>query len=359
MANPETKIIIAAEDRASAAFSALGEEAKSASAQLNDLAEEAGQLAAEGGRAAPAFTALAEEMRSIGSRRDLVEQFAALKRETANLDQSLSAAASGVDRLASEMDGARTATASAAAAQSAASANLTQAKSRYEALRNEVKEAAESLKQLRAEAKASGAPTQEYADKIAAADQRLSSLRQEAKGAAASVTALRQQYSESARATGEAEQAERAITNEYKRTVSEAGKLSVALGEKNRALNATRSSLDAAGVNTANLATEQKRLDFATRDVANRFDTLRGSVRSGAGAIDQAGDYAADAAQKMGLLDRAGAALNTQMGKVAAAVAGAFAVDRLIGFAAGLAYLSGNPRSSAGARIDGSLWLLE
>lgn len=297
------------------------------------LIAEVDRLAASGGEAAPHFARLGDELRAIESQQGLIDQFGALKREISNLDRDLGTAAEQVDRLASAQSAAAQAASAAAQAQGDASSKILEARSHHEALRTAVKEAAEELKSLRAASKESGDQTGEYSARIAETKGQLAVLRGEAKSAASTVSELGKAHRESIAATREAETAERAATGQYQAAVKAASQLSGALGNKSRALDATRSQLAAAGISTGQLTDAQKSLAASLDQAEQELRKLQSAAGGSATGLKQVSTGAVGAKSDVDALGASADALKTRLSGVAAAVAGVFAVGKLKGYA--------------------------
>lgn len=429
--------------------------------RVGALAAEIERLATEGGDAAPKLQALAQELRNVGGQQQALTEFAALKRETADLGDQMAAAQAKIDGLAAEIAAAGAAATQAAQAQAAASAKLDEAKSRHDALRQSVAAEAAALKVLKAQAaesaksatspeldaareryaalklatagaanelrflkqrlqeasagaagyaaqadgatratqtwrdfvaqrmgpvmrqfaqegvshaeahtrairqiaaewkvykasatasvasvaegvKGGGAAVSAYAAQIKSIEARLREYQAQSRAAAAEVRNLSTQARQSAAAMGAAEvgaakerlagygaaakaaggevrtlaadqkaatdtlkaaqAGERALSDEYDRAVGSAKRLSGELGTKARALDATREKLTAAGVDTAKLTAEQKRLDSTIGGLVQRIVQERDAAASANPALRTLGTAAEQTAAAMGRL---------------------------------------------------------
>src|SRR5574338_579578 len=270
------------------------------------LSKELQSLAAQGGEAAPKFKALADEIDKLAGQQALVERFAALKRETADLEQSLEQAGGKVDGLTGELAAAGAKAAGFAQAQAQAAAALEAAKQKHAELKQSVAGAALELAQLRASAKASGDATGAYAQQIEAAKTSLAGLKEQGKAAGAEVAKLATDHKAAAASLKEARQAEAALGKEYAGAVGNAKALSGALGAKRQALDETRASLKQAGVETANLATHQAALKNALAATVTQAQQEAAALRA---ASETSARLAAQAQQ-------AGAGLQQAFGAV-------------------------------------------
>lgn len=269
-------------------------------ADVSALVAEVEALAREGGEAAPQFAKLSAELQRLASDNGALAEFAALKRETADLGKQMGEAQGRTVALSASLKEAQAATTQASAAQSAAADRLAQARTRHDELRTALANASAELRELRAQSKASGSATEEYAQQIGAARARIVQYKTDAQAAGQMVRQLAGEHRQSAAGVRESEQAERKLSSEYAKSVGEVKKLAAQLGTKNRALDDTRGALKAAGVDTAKLGEEQKRLGTAIAGVVKRIDEERSAVANANPAFKTLGSTA----------DQTGAALN-------------------------------------------------
>ncbi|NMG46741.1 tape measure protein [Azoarcus communis] len=287
-------------------------------------------------------------MATIESQQGAVQTLVALRRESANLGREMDQAQRQVDALAEQLDGAKVAAAAASQAQAEAAAKLAASKARYDELKQAVSGAQDELRQIKASAREAGAATGDYATQIAAARERLAGYKSETAAARATVTELNKEHKQSGAASKEAATAVRTLSKEYDGTLSAAKKLSGQLGAKSRALDATRASLQAAGVNTRNLASEQKRLAAEMAVVEGRATRLV-TAHHKVGAAAAAGGK--QVAVGMRAAGQATDALGTQLKSVAAAVGGIFAVSQLPSLATDLSRTA-DLYANIGARLE-------
>lgn len=315
---------------------------------VKKLSEQLGAAAEHAGDAAPELKALAAEVAALESRQGAVQTLAALKRESANLGRQMDETQRQVDALASELDRAKASAAAAAEAQTDAAARLAASKARYDELKLAVRGAQNELRFIKDRSREAGAATGIYAQQIAAIRERLAGYKSELVFARAGVTLLAREHRDAGTASKEAAAAERALSKEYGNTLASAKKLSAELGAKTRALDATRASLQAAGVNTRNLAAEQKRLAAEMTAVEGRASRLVAAHQKVGAAAVAGGRQAAAGMRAAG---QSADVLGTRLKGVAAAVGGIFAASQLPGLATDLSRTA-DLYANIGARLD-------
>lgn len=214
--------------------------------------------------------ASARDLDALGSKQRAVEQFTALKRETEGLSKALGQAATVVDRLGPELQEAAAKTQTFGAAQKASKDALTEAQASLQRKR-------EALKTLSAETASAARKTDEYRATQAG-------LKTAIAQATAEVKTRRTELQAAQQTSKLAVSAELALGAEYDKSVKAASRLSLELGNKNRALAATRETLQAAGVGTRNLAQAQASLQTAVSQVRERVAALAPAYQQAAAA---------------------------------------------------------------------------
>lgn len=219
----------------------------------------------------------AAALQKLGDTQTALTDFQSLKRETTDLGGALRATTAEVDRLGNEMPAATAATAqlAAAEAQARAAASTTAAS---------LKEQRDALAALRTEYTGSARKTDEYkasSEKLNASIKELGD----------NLKTQRSTVAEAATATKAAQVAEREIGVDYARNVETAKRLSVEVGAKTQALNASRAAIEAAGLSTTKLRDTEKQLATAVAEV-------RGSVLALAPAFAQAATASSTSAAK-------------------------------------------------------------
>jgi tape measure domain-containing protein len=196
-------------------------------------------LAKEGGDAAPEFQRLIAEIDKLGTQQSAIDQFVTLKRETVDLSASMTQAAANVDRLGAQLPEVAAATQRLAQAQN-------EAKTAFDGQKALLEEARQSLSKLRAEYTGSARSTDEY--KVAAGE-----LKSTIAQLSTNVKESRAEYTSASEAAKQAAAAEKTLSAEFNASLNTAKQLSTALGARNRALDESRASLAANGIETNNL----------------------------------------------------------------------------------------------------------
>jgi len=230
----------------------------------------------EGGLKTQALEA-ADALDQLGTKQRAVQEFSALKRETEGLTAELNTATTSVDRLAAELPQAAAATLRYAEAETRARTVAAGAKA-------DLDEQRAALQALRTQYTGSARQTVEYKE---ASDQLKLSVKEltaNLKQQSAAVTLAE-------RATRGSQDTERNLATQYERSVDAAKKLSVELGNKSRALDATRSSLASYGIQTTQLVGAEKEL-------AGAIAQVRTSVAGLAPAFAQAAQASSASAQR-------------------------------------------------------------
>lgn len=226
-----------------------------------------GELAQEAVRAA-------EALQNLGSKQEAIQNFNALRRTTQQLGQELDIASAAVDRLGAELPQAAAATAAFAAAEARARAAVDGAKA-------DLDEQRQALVKLRTEYTGGARRTDEYREANAQLLVTVRELRTNLAEQRASLTAA-------VGATRGAQQAERALSTEYDRSVNSARKLSAEVGSKNAALEASRGVLRSLGLETGQLAQAERNLEIAIGQVRERVNGLAPAFAQQAAAANGA-----------------------------------------------------------------------
>lgn len=202
----------------------------------------------------------ADALQALGAKQTAIEAFKTLKRESESLTVALGGAAQRVDQLGSELPQATAATNAFATAE-------TRARAAVDGARADLDEMRQALTQLRTEYTGSARQSDAYREAQA-------QLRTTVKDLRENLTQKRQELAAAATAARTAQAAEKTLTTEYGNAVTAARQLSGQLGEKNRALEATRGTLRAVGVETASLAQAEKNLQGAVSGVREQVQGL-------------------------------------------------------------------------------------
>lgn len=214
--------------------------------------------------------AAADALAALGAKRDAIETFQSLKRETAALGTEMDAAARKVDTLGAQLPQTTAATAQFAEAETRARTALAGAKS-------DLDESRQALVKLREEYTGAARKSDDYRESSAQLQVTVRSLRDNLKE-------KRQELSSAADATRQAETAEKGLTTEYNNAVNAARNVSASLGTKNRALADSRDAMQAAGISTSNLAQAERNLDAAVVNVRQEVAALAPVYRAAAQA---------------------------------------------------------------------------
>lgn len=212
----------------------------------------------------------------------LMDTFGSLKRETAGLSKQLDVAAQQVDALAAELERAAQASAQATAAQAQSAQKLSAARAWQAQLQEAIAATRQEMQELKQASGESIAP--HLTERLADARQQLKSLQAEAAVATQNTRLLAAANKENEAAAKNAARAEEALTGQYQRAVQEAGKLSASFNSKNKALSQTREHMQAAGLQTSQLALQQKALAERMQQISQSGDGLVARMRSTADA---------------------------------------------------------------------------
>jgi tape measure domain-containing protein len=223
----------------------------------------------------------AAALQKLGDTQTAVSDFSRLKRETTDLGAALRTASGEVDRLGNEMPAAAAATEKLAAAEA-------QARTSAAGTAAILKEQRDALKALQAEYTGSARQTDAYRESSA-------QLRVTVRELADSHQAEKAAVQAAAAATKTAQAAEREIGADYARSVDSAKRLSAEVGNKTQALNASRATIEAAGLSTTKLKEAEQQLASAVNEVRANVVALapafaQAATASSASASKQAAD---------------------------------------------------------------------
>ena len=204
--------------------------------------------------------AAADALQALGAKQAAVDNFKTLRRETESLTTALTGAAQRVDQLGTELPQATAATQGFASAEA-------QARAAVDAARRDLDEMRAALRTLREEYTGAARGSDAYRESNA-------QLRSTVKDLRDNLTQKRQELTAASQATRTAQQAEKSLTTEYSNAVGAARQLSSELGNKNRALDASRTTLRAVGIETTDLAQAERNLQTAVTGVRQQVATL-------------------------------------------------------------------------------------
>lgn len=216
----------------------------------------------------------ADALANLGAKQGAVQAFTALKRETETLGAELNITAAAVDRLGAELPQAAAATAQFAAAEASARGVAKGAKA-------DLDEQRAALAALNAQYKGSARQTDAYRE---AHDQ----LKVAIKDLGANLKTQQAAVAAAAGASKAAQDAERNLATQYERSVDASRKISAEVGNKTRALNASRASLTAYGISSTNLVGIEQQLATAIAQVRERVNTLAPAFAAAATASNGA-----------------------------------------------------------------------
>ena len=196
-------------------------------------------------------TELQDTLSKLGAQQSAIDGFKKLKRETDDASKALESATKQVEQLGDKLPGAADAAQRLAEAEKAAGQAVAAARGDLEA-----KQAA--LAKLREEYTGTARRTTEYKE----AEAQLSAG---IKAGRTDLVEKQKALKDSAAAAGDAQRAEKALTQEYDKAVGAASKLSTELSNRRDGLEKQRSALKAAGVETTALADAERQLAEATK----------------------------------------------------------------------------------------------
>ncbi len=255
--------------------------------------------------------AAADALAMLGAKRDAIDSFQTLKRETASLGSEMDAAARKVDSLGAQLPQTSAATAQFAEAEIRARTALAGAKA-------DLDESRQALVKLRDEYTGAARKSDDYRESSAQLQVTVRSLRDNLKE-------KRQELSTAADATRQAQVAEKSLTTEYNNAVNAARNVSTTLGAKNRALAESRDAMQAVGIATTNLTEAERNLDAAVVTVRQDVAALAPAYRAAAQASSESTQR--QVANQAALRDGMGA-LSRQLAQIqniaTAAVGGTF-----------------------------------
>lgn len=268
-----------------------------ASPALKDVASAMGSIDPVAKRAKAALD-------EIGRQQEAIEAMRKLGAQGRELGLRLNASVAEVERLGAALPAVSGASQELARAQQ-------QAKDEIRSARAQIKAMQQALDEQTSSTDKAARGTTEYKTSVAQARSTINELKQQ-------LTSKREALSKSTDAAIEAAAEEIKLQRAYEAAVSAAGKASAAVGSNRRAMDSAREGAQRLGVDVSKLASEKMRLDAAAKKVSAALN----STNAAAAKTEQSLRGVEQNAQKAGF----------ELNKVAGAVAGAFAVDRLIDY---------------------------
>lgn len=215
-------------------------------------------------------TDAAAALDSLGNKQAAVQQFGTLRRESETLGAELNTVTAAVDRLGAELPQAAAQTQRLAEAERAA-------RTAAQGARADLDEQRAALAQLRTEYTGSARRSQEFREAQAQLLVTVKDLRTNLRDQQAAVATA-------ASASRAAQTAEKSLADQYERSVAEARRLSAAVGDKGRALEATRTQLSSYGIQTTQLVTAERQLAESISQVRERVVGLAPAFAQAAAA---------------------------------------------------------------------------
>lgn len=214
--------------------------------EIKNLQDSVAELARQGGDAAPEFERLADEIGRLGQQANALRTFQELASATQELEQRQQQAVQSAEELRTKLAAAAQATQDAASAQR-------QANTAYDQTKASLTETTGAIAQLRAETDRADKNTAEYRTQMGGliAEQTRLKLQLEAEDK------VRKELNTN---LAEAERAQKKLTNEYDRAEKAVANATTKLREQQTILETQRTTTDALGVNTQNLAQAQAQL---------------------------------------------------------------------------------------------------
>jgi tape measure domain-containing protein len=212
----------------------------------------------------------ADALKKLGDAQAAIDNFTALKRAGQELSLGMSEAAAAVDKLGAQLP--QAAASAAAFAEAEVKARIAAAGAKAD-----LDEQRLALQGLRAEYTGGKRATDEYKEANAQLLQTVKDLRTNFKEKSADLAAATV-------ATRAAQTDERALANEYEKSVAAAKKLSIELGTNTRALEAGRATLSGYGIETSKLQTAEKNLAGAVEQVREKVTSLAPAFAQAAAA---------------------------------------------------------------------------
>lgn len=228
------------------------------SSGLDGASGEAAQLKEEAAKVAGELQTVAQQQQAVDTIRRLGEQ-------TRTLGQDLERSSSEVERLAAALPGASQKTQELATAERQAADAVGTAQA-------EIKVMQQALVELRAGNEAAARGSDEYKASVSQARSAINELRQQLQG-------KKNELAEATAATRTAATEEKELQREYDASVSTARKVSVALGDKRRAMDTAKESAKQLGLDTTQLAQAQQQVDQSSRQAKQGLDTVAEGLR--------------------------------------------------------------------------------
>lgn len=212
----------------------------------------------------------AQALESLGAKQRALAEFARLKREAEDMAAALGTATRVVNDLGSELPQASANTQALANAERAMSNALADAQASLARKK-------EALKQLREETTGAARRTDEFKAAEAGLKAAISATTAEVKTRKTDLTSTTQ-------GLAQATAAEAALSKEYQLAIGVAAKASAEVGNRTRALEASRAALNAAGISTTNLAQADRNLQAAVAQVREQVAELAPAYQRAAAA---------------------------------------------------------------------------
>ena len=233
--------------------------------------------------------ASADALAQLGSKKDAIDGFKALRTEARELGTAMDAASQKVEQLGAELPRVSTAAKSLAAAQSAASTEMTAAKAVLDEQRA-------ALTKLNADYKSGAISQTDYKEASAQLKVTIADLRENLNQKKAALNTATQ-------AAREGATAEKELTADYKKAVTAASAVSAEVGNKSRELDKSRAALKAVGLETAGLADSERKLKAelaATTSEAQKLVPALTQAGQKVKALDDGSKQATQSAGGMG-----------------------------------------------------------
>lgn len=212
----------------------------------------------------------AQALESLGAKQRSLSEFARLKREAEDMAAALGTATKVVNDLGNELPQASANTQALAGAERAMTSALAEAQASLARKK-------EALKQLREETTGAARRTDEFK----AAE---TGLKTAIAATTAEVKTRKTDLISTTQGLAQATAAEAALNKEYQLAIGVAAKASAEVGNRTRALEASRAALNAAGISTANLVQADRNLQAAVSQVRDRVSELAPAYQRAAAA---------------------------------------------------------------------------
>lgn len=225
---------------------------------LDGVSEEAAQLKQEAAK-------VTEQLQAVGQQQQVIDALRRLAEQSRNLGNDLQSSTAEVERLGNELPEASKKTQDLAAAQQRAAQEVSSAQV-------DIKSMQQSLVELRTGSDAATRGTDEYKASVSQARSTVTELRQQ-------LTGHKETLTQATAATRDAAAEEKALQREYDNAVSSSQKLSSALGDKRRAMDAAKEAAQQLGVDSSQLSQAQKQVDQTAREARQGLDAVAEGLR--------------------------------------------------------------------------------